>query len=115
MSVAEGFIAKVDDIAEGASKGFSLDWHGQQIEGFLVRIDDRFFAYRNSCPHTGAPLDWMPDQFLDADGQYIQCALHGALFQRDDGLCIYGPCVSRRLESLPIEVIAGEVRFAPAG
>ena len=71
----------------------------------MVRKHGKLFGYINRCPHTGAPLDWNPDQFLDADGAYILCATHGALFEIDSGLCVYGPCINQRLEPLPLEVV----------
>ncbi len=95
-------LARLDDLEVGASRGFSLALEEGRLEGFLVRTASAVFAYRNSCPHTGAPLDWTPDNFLDIEGRLIQCALHGALFEIETGLCIYGPCVNRRLTPLPI-------------
>lgn len=59
---------------------------------FAVRLDNQIHAYWNSCPHRGIPLNWMPNQFLDGDGELIQCASHGALFEIDGGRCIAGPC-----------------------
>lgn len=76
---------------------------------FIVRRADRVFAYLNICPHTSAPLDWLPDQFLNNERTLIQCAMHAALFQIEDGLCIAGPCVGARLTALPVVVIEGMV------
>jgi nitrite reductase/ring-hydroxylating ferredoxin subunit len=76
---------------------------------FLVRKGDRVFGYRNRCPHTGAPLEWQPDQFLDFDGSFIQCALHGALFRIHDGYCLRGPCAGHGLEPVEVRVEEGRV------
>jgi len=65
---------------------------------------DRAYAYRNRCPHTGAPLDWQPHQFLDERGELIQCAIHGALFAIETGLCLRGPCAGRSLQALPVQL-----------
>ena len=70
---------------------------GRALDGFLVRHGGRVLAYVDSCPHTGAPLNWEPDRFLDIDQRYIQCATHGALFRIDDGLCVQGPCAGQSL------------------
>ena len=102
-------IGAVDDLTDGESRGFSVKLEHATLEGFFVRSDGAIYAYRNSCPHTGAPLDWTPDNFLDMDGALIQCAVHGALFQIDTGLCVYGPCVNQRLEALPIEISEGRI------
>jgi len=67
-----------------------------------VHKDGQFFAYVDSCPHTGAPLEWQEDQFLDLDKALIQCAIHDARFLIDTGDCIAGPCQGERLEALPL-------------
>ena len=106
------FIGYLGDLKDGESKGFSVKLEMETVEGFFVRSDSAIFAYRNSCPHTGAPLDWTPDNFLDRDGALIQCAVHGALFQIDTGLCIYGPCINQYLKPLPVEVSEGRIFLA---
>ncbi|MDH5326202.1 MAG: Rieske 2Fe-2S domain-containing protein [Gammaproteobacteria bacterium] len=71
--------------------------NGDETALFIIKRAQRFFAYLNRCPHTGVSLNWQPDQFLDYENEFIQCAMHGALFQVEDGLCIRGPCVGRSL------------------
>ena len=78
-------------------------------EGFLIRRGGEVRAYRNHCPHLGIQLNWMPDQFLDFSGQHIVCAMHGALFRTNDGLCVFGPCIGRCLEQLPVRVQEDEI------
>jgi len=104
MSQEEIVIASVDDIADPGSKGLSVDHNGKKLELFIVNKDSNITVYRNSCPHTLGPLDWNPDQFLDSDNQYIMCANHGALFEIHSGLCVYGPCKSQSLKSLPFTI-----------
>lgn len=81
-------------------------------EVFLVARDGTVRAYVNSCPHTGAPLNWLPDQFLSVDGRHIQCANHLALFRIDDGRCVHGPCAGQGLTPVAIEVREGKVWVA---
>ena len=83
---------------------------GPPLRLFVVRKDEILAAYRNHCPHTGAPLEWLPDQFLDLDNNFIQCAIHGALFRPEDGYCLRGPCVGQSLEPLTLEVVDGRIR-----
>lgn len=64
-------------------------------------------AYGDSCPHTGAPLDWSPDTYLDADGELVQCALHGAMFLPHTGEGVHGPCIGNRLT--PLRLRGGRV------
>lgn len=97
-------ICTLDRLSDPGSYGFSVECRGERVDGFVVRRDGECYAYRNSCPHTGAPLDWVEHQFLDLDGQLIQCAVHDARFLIDTGECILGPCPGAHLEPLPIRV-----------
>ena len=92
------------DLPEGSSRGFSVNTPSGCEDVFLVHINSRLFAYRNSCPHTGGPLDWVPDQFLNLDGDLIQCATHDALFRIEDGTCIAGPCAGKALSAVPVQI-----------
>lgn len=74
-------------------------------EFFVIFQDNDVFAYRNQCPHTGAPLNWLPGQFLDQSGHYIQCSGHDALFRIDDGYCLAGPCNGQSLSPVPVVVV----------
>ena len=102
-------ICALDRLADPGSYGFSVECGGERVDGFVVRRDGECYAYRNSCPHTGAPLDWVEHQFLDLDGQLIQCAVHDARFLIDTGECILGPCPGAHLEPLPIRVEEGNI------
>ena len=99
----------LDAIPEPGSKGYARG-DERNAAFFVVRKAGRVFAYLNRCPHTGAPLEWQPDQFLDMDDGFIQCALHGALFRVADGFCLRGPCAGQSLRPLPLEVVQGRVR-----
>lgn len=91
------------EVAEGAARGFEVDG----VPVFVVRKFGCLYAYVNSCPHIGVPLEWLPDQFLDSEGELIQCATHGALFAIDTGLCVAGPCVGEALVPLPLVIHDG--------
>ena len=80
-----------------------------QIEGFVVYREPYVYAYQNSCPHIGMNLEFSKDKFLDTDLKYIQCSMHGALFEIDSGLCIHGPCLNQSLKALPVKVEAEQV------
>lgn len=104
-------LCHINDMEEGQSKGFELN--AQPL--FVVRGHqeqrEQFFVYRNSCPHLGITLEWQDDQFLDADGQLIQCAMHGALFLIDTGLCIAGPCQGQRLSMIEHRINNGTLEI----
>ncbi|MEP1030606.1 MAG: Rieske 2Fe-2S domain-containing protein, partial [Alphaproteobacteria bacterium] len=76
-----------------------------------IRQGDTVFAYVNSCPHVGTPLDMWPGRFLTRDGEYILCATHGALFRIEDGHCVAGPCVGRGLTPIDARVVNGVVNI----
>ena len=61
---------------------------------------DSVHAYLNRCPHLGIPLTWQDGQLMSPDGEYIQCAMHGALFEPTTGYCISGPCRGDELWSI---------------
>ena len=96
-------------LSDPGSRGFSVTWQEQLIQGFVVRRDGNLHAYLNSCPHTGAPLDWVDHQFLDLEKRYIQCAVHDARFEIETGYCVVGPCVGRSLQSLPVRLVDDQV------
>lgn len=102
-------LIELAEVPDGQSKGFKVYHGGEMLDGFLVREGDTVYAYINSCPHTGAPLDWTPDQFLDVPGRLIQCAIHGAQFDIHSGLCVQGPCINRYLQAVPVVVRDGTV------
>ncbi len=104
-------LCDLDDIADPGSRGFELMLGAQPPQRlFVVRKGGILAAYRNRCPHTGAPLEWLPNQFLDLDNSFIQCAIHGALFRPEDGYCLRGPCVGQSLEPLALEVVDSRIR-----
>jgi nitrite reductase/ring-hydroxylating ferredoxin subunit len=92
-------------IADAAAKGFEIDGHSLLV----IRRDGHIYAYRNSCPHLGIELNWVPDQFLDRAGDLIQCSTHGALFRIEDGSCIAGPCRGKHLQAIRCAVSDGQI------
>ena len=100
-----------DELQNPGSKVVTLEFDYRLFDLFVVRHGDEARVYLNSCPHTGGPLDWVPDQFLSIDRRHIQCATHDALFRWEDGVCIAGPCAGEMLTALPAMVEAGEVRL----
>ena len=96
-----------DDFVEGQCKTFRIPDGVYEKEIFVVFKCNEFFAYENSCPHTGAPLDWMPDQFLNLDKTHIQCSTHHALFRVNDGFCVSGPCAGKSLKRIAINADRG--------
>jgi len=104
MSKLQTKLLSYDELQDPGSKGLVIETKDSQLNLFIIKKDNQIFVYENSCPHTSGPLDWMPDSFLDEDSNYIMCANHGALFQINDGLCVYGPCKKQGLLALPFTI-----------
>ena len=98
------YICHSEVLSDPGSYGFEIEQGAGVVEGFVVKRDGQYFAYRNSCPHTGAPLDWVEHQFLDMEGSMIQCAVHDARFLIETGECVMGPCPGESLQKIEIVV-----------
>lgn len=96
-------IGKVEDFKEKEAYGIDLE----SISILVVNQKGRLYVYENRCPHRGIRLEWQPNQFLDYEKQFIQCAMHGALFRIEDGECIAGPCPGEMLSALPFQIEEG--------
>ncbi len=105
------YLCAASEVPEGACKGFNLQ--GEQM--FVVHKQGQFYLYRNSCPHLGIALEWLPDQFLDVGREHVQCAMHGALFRINDGFCISGPCFGDSLQALSLRQQDGKLYYLPEG
>ena len=102
------FICHADDIKEGASKGFIVN--GMAIFG--VKQNGSLFFYKNRCPHLGAEMEWMDDEFLNESRELIRCQFHGALFKIENGECVSGPCAGDKLTKLEVLVDDSAVYYA---
>ncbi len=102
-------MCNIADLQEGRGRGFGVRTDDGYQDIFLVCKNGRISGYHNSCPHTGSPLDWVPDQFLNLEGNLIQCATHDALFRIEDGVCVAGPCTGKSLTPIKLEVLGEEV------
>lgn len=98
-------LCQLTDIPDNGSKEFEVNGHAL----FAVRQRDQVYIYRNNCPHTGLPLNWQPDQFMDYDKRFIQCAIHAAIFEPKTGLCVSGPCYGDILENIPCLIDRGRI------
>ena len=100
-------ICNSDEITDLESRELVVYQQGRPYFGFVVKKNEEFYAYANSCPHQGRMLQWKPDTFLTKDLSKIMCAAHGANFEIESGLCIAGPCLGQRLKALDCCVIQG--------
>jgi nitrite reductase/ring-hydroxylating ferredoxin subunit len=105
-------LCSLSELDETGSRGFTVGEGDWPLRGFIVRTANGIAAYVNTCPHAGHPLNFRPNKFLTPDRNLIMCASHGALFARDNGLCIAGPCPGQALTPVPIELLGGYVLLA---
>jgi nitrite reductase/ring-hydroxylating ferredoxin subunit len=110
----ERVICRLADLEEYGSRGFTVGGGDWPLRGFVVRAGNEVRGYVNHCPHAGHPLDLRPHRFLTPDRAMILCASHGALFEKDEGRCLAGPCAGQQLRAVPLEVI-GDVVLIAAG
>ena len=105
-------LCSLADLKTTGSHGFAVGEGDWPLRGFIVRTAAGIAAYVNYCPHAGHPLNIRPNRFLTPDRNLILCCSHGALFARDNGLCIAGPCQGKSLTAIPVEVVSGYVLLA---
>ena len=105
-------LCSLAELDETGSRGFAVGEGDWPLRGFLVKTATGVAAYVNYCPHAGHPLNFRPHKFLTSDRNLILCSSHGALFARDNGLCIAGPCGGQSLTAVPVEVRSGYVLLA---
>lgn len=96
-------LCDLNDIADNEAKGFVGRVDGKQRNIFAVRKGDAYLVYLNCCPHAGALIDHIPGKFFNGDGTLLRCGMHGALFRIEDGECVDGLCVGKKLARLPSE------------
>lgn len=109
----ERVICRLADLERHGARAFRIGAGDWPLRGFVVRSGATVRAYVNRCPHAGHPLDLRPHRFLTPDRALIVCASHGALFEKDTGQCIAGPCAGRSLQSIPALIVGDLVLLAP--
>lgn len=94
------------EIGDRRGKSFPLmrRWDDGKLrpwDVFIVRKGKEYFAYENSCPHTGQRLDWEKNNFYEPNYmKVLMCGKHGAEFDVETGVCTKGPCQGQRLTSI---------------
>lgn len=108
-------LCRSDALQDG---GLAWTWdvraQGEPLRAFALRFEGRVVAYLNRCAHVPAEMDWQPGRFLDADGRWIVCAMHGAMYEPADGLCVAGPCAGARLQPVRVEERDDQVCWYPS-
>jgi nitrite reductase/ring-hydroxylating ferredoxin subunit len=96
-------IPNTQNLPEGKALNITIEEYS-----FLVtKQQGKIIAYENLCPHQKKPLDDASESALDAEGDYLKCHHHGALFSPQDGSCITGPCQGSHLKKATIGIEQG--------
>ncbi len=96
-------ICNSDQIEPGGTGfKFNLISGSQQVPAFLIRFNGTVYGYLNRCAHLMLELDWDDAEYFDADGEYLICSNHGALFEPHTGLCVNGPCYGSSLAQISV-------------
>jgi nitrite reductase/ring-hydroxylating ferredoxin subunit len=102
LSALDGGVVVAIPLARGADN--------RPREALVLRGSDGVVrAYLNLCRHLPVPIDGGSRSYLTRDGKHLLCGTHGALFRRDDGMCVAGPCLHLRLFALTLAEDAGEL------
>lgn len=86
---------------------------GDAATGFVVRFGGTAYAYLNRCAHVPTELDWIKGQFFESSGEYLMCAVHGAVYKPETGVCSGGPCRGARLRPIAVREADGKVSWQP--
>jgi nitrite reductase/ring-hydroxylating ferredoxin subunit len=108
----ERVICALSELPDNGSRGFSLGEGDWPLRGVVVKTAGGAAAYVNRCPHAGHPLNLRPHKFLTPDNALILCTSHGALFEKENGFCVAGPCAGQSLTRVPIVIENGYVLLA---
>jgi len=97
-------LCHIDELNDPGAKGFSFKQGRKERLLFIIKKEGKIYAYENQCPHAGLNLEWQEDDFLDMDKSHIQCSVHGALFNIENGDCLGGPCNGEGLSPVKTEI-----------
>jgi nitrite reductase/ring-hydroxylating ferredoxin subunit len=97
-------VCRLSQLNDPGARGFEVGGGTWPFRGFVVRRQGELHAFANICPHLSHPLDLLPEEFFDQQGQVLRCMSHGALFDPQTGFCIFGPCAGKSLLELDCRV-----------
>jgi nitrite reductase/ring-hydroxylating ferredoxin subunit len=92
MSEAIPLCNSADLQNSGLAVPFDVIYGGQTCRAFAIRFNGKAHAYLNRCSHVAMEMDYQPNRFFDASGQFLICATHGAMYRPESGACAGGPC-----------------------
>ena len=112
MDTPPGALCRLDDLPDGTATAVDAVLPEGPENLIVLRDGEDARAWINVCPHAGRRLDYAPGSFLLKD-ELLICAVHGASFNRNDGVCVAGPCRGEHLRALAVELRGDEVWIVP--
>jgi nitrite reductase/ring-hydroxylating ferredoxin subunit len=106
-------VCHVDDLPVGEFKTFDYNYDGYAYQGVVINYNSELYAYLNICPHAGIPLDASDSGLFNADGSYLICRKHWALFEPHTGKCVSGPCPIAPLLKFDVIIQEGTIFVSP--
>ncbi|WP_144902401.1 Rieske (2Fe-2S) protein [Halobellus captivus] len=102
-------IVAADEVTAEETVVFTAKSGFETTEGLLTRLDDgSVAAFTNYCPHwRDVRLD-KGSSALVRNGEIV-CQKHGATFERESGVCDFGPCEGAVLDTFAVTVENGAV------
>ncbi len=89
-------------LQEKTPQGFTIEKSDRKFHGVVIKKGNHYFAYENRCCHLPVTLDLLDNDFLNEEGDAIQCHMHGAVYEMETGHCIAGPCLDAFLNKLQV-------------
>ena len=109
-------LARIAQIEDGGFLEVEALLDGGDAESLILHRDGSAVrAWLNVCPHAGRRLDWAPGRFLKSKAGELVCAVHGATFELQGGVCVAGPCRGDSLRAVAVEIVDGKVCLRTSG
>jgi nitrite reductase/ring-hydroxylating ferredoxin subunit len=98
-------VAKTSELNERPLKKVQVEGH----DIALARVDGKYFAFDNVCPHRGGPLS-----NGELAGDKVACPWHGGEFNCCTGDLLHPPPVER-IRTYPVRVAGEDIEVAISG
>jgi nitrite reductase/ring-hydroxylating ferredoxin subunit len=102
-------VCPLDQLPPGRTAKFAWEEAGGRRSGLAVNYRGQVRAYVNQCAHIPLSLDVFENDFFDEACRYLVCAMHGALYEPDTGVCVSGPPLGAALDPIRVAVEEGQV------
>ena len=111
-SVSDGEICLSGALIDGGEGvEFDVIRDDEILPAFVIRYRRDVYAYINRCSHMELKLNFLHQDFFDAEKSHLICSTHGALYDPRSGRCQGGACNGVGLQPLAVHEMEGKVRL----